>query len=655
MKKVKAIIIFFIMMLCLVLNGELYQEYLTNFTNQFWYFEVAITDADEVEGMMEWVQELLVEHEMGGMTVSKETKGSRKVQVTVFADDIFQQILREKYYIKEGCYQSVFSGQTDIVITDWSNWVPQNKEVVLYFTGSKEQVQSLKNQFNTRYASSYMHREKTKSQQWLALSLWGIAGVLICLITWMDIQFQKKENFILLSLGSSKWKLIWKNIWIDAVIIVGIYGGLFYLLRQLTTVEYLWRSEVAIGVGIVLINAALYFNMLRYQFREVLEGANINSGTVANCYLLKVFTTVILIVSFSTYIMIIQKNYSALQQYKELDSYQDYQFIHMGVKSDALEGTEDLIEILNNKLLYYSYKIDRTAMSVIALGEDTRNIVIVNRNASSLIKNVPQLEELDKRKAYHIFIPEEVKDTSKMTEEAVTAVSTGIGITEEAEYDVISYTTQAEVLVFDDNESMGAALGYGVEKNPIIVFLEKGLEEGEHLEWEEFDASFLNQIMFQISQKELADFSDKYNLEEKGIRIYTEKVQERFQQYLGEVERLILLNSIISIFLLLLELLIISVITKMEYMVNAKQLAIKKILGYSIFRKNRLIIGLNIAANVIGIGTMLVVSFMYQVLNWYIILVVGAALAVVELSFIICNIWHFEAIHITKILKGGSL
>ena len=126
-------------------------------------------------------------------------------------------------------------------------------------------------------------------------------------------------------------------------------------------------------------------------------------------------------------------------------------------------------------------------------------------------------------------------------------------------------------------------------------------------------------------------------------------------QYKISLLRIVLLNSIISLFLMMLEMVIIVTIIKLEYMVNAKELAIKKILGYSVFNKNKTIFLLNICGAGISIITMIVVSLMFEVTKVPTVLLVGTALTVTEAGLIVFNILELERTSIPKILKGGSL
>ena len=121
------------------------------------------------------------------------------------------------------------------------------------------------------------------------------------------------------------------------------------------------------------------------------------------------------------------------------------------------------------------------------------------------------------------------------------------------------------------------------------------------------------------------------------------------------INRIILLNSILSGIVLLLELLLIVVIIKLEYMVNFRILSIKKILGHKIFRKNGATIFLNVAILAGATGINILITTMFDGFRWFHPVICGTLMFVVETIIMILNINRYEKINVIKILKGGCL
>ena len=87
-----------------------------------------------------------------------------------------------------------------------------------------KKVSTLRDTVYNTYATSYIHRENTTGLEWLIGAVWTVSLLFLLLLTWLDIQFQKKEIFLRLSLGSSVWQIIGKNVLADTSVFAGIFA-----------------------------------------------------------------------------------------------------------------------------------------------------------------------------------------------------------------------------------------------------------------------------------------------------------------------------------------------------------------------------------------------------------------------------------------------
>ena len=96
-------------------------------------------------------------------------------------------------------------------------------------------------------------------------------------------------------------------------------------------------------------------------------------------------------------------------------------------------------------------------------------------------------------------------------------------------------------------------------------------------------------------------------------------------------------------------------IVRMEFQVNAIQLAIQKILGYSVWQRNRKMIGITLAIYVISVLAGIVLAWWYPLPKIAFLLLGNGILFVLDLITILFFIWRQEKLQLVKILKGGSL
>ncbi|MFQ9934693.1 MAG: hypothetical protein ACLRVQ_09750, partial [Lachnospiraceae bacterium] len=140
-----------------------------------------------------------------------------------------------------------------------------------------------------------------------------------------------------------------------------------------------------------------------------------------------------------------------------------------------------------------------------------------------------------------------------------------------------------------------------------------------------------------------------------GIYISSSNVKETYDYYRLQMIRALLVNTSVSGMLLFLEAIIIWVILRLEYVLNANELAIKKVLGYSVFQKNRSVILLILFSSAIGIIATIALSLMYGLALWYHAALAGVVTVLFETAAVIYFVTRIEKVAVSKILKGGSL
>ncbi|MBR4554858.1 MAG: hypothetical protein IKO27_04615, partial [Ruminococcus sp.] len=117
MKKVKLIISFFIIAVCLTLNGEHYAFHLHSFEGGYWSF--TFSDEEDYDNNRERILqtlEKLCEQENAGAFSMRRIKISRlSTELVICGNEAAINDLKSKS-IDSGEHKSMFSGSTDIVI-----------------------------------------------------------------------------------------------------------------------------------------------------------------------------------------------------------------------------------------------------------------------------------------------------------------------------------------------------------------------------------------------------------------------------------------------------------------------------------------------------------------------------------------------------------
>lgn len=655
MKKAKWIISVFIMLLCFILSSELFQNYMGAFSNQFFYFDVSVVD--NRMNLHNLFLEYAEDSDIGIFSIDKVTYNARSTGITIYATDAAQDVLQNEYYILNGKKQSLFSGVTDVVYKDFSGIVSDESITRYYFTGTKEQVIEIRDKIYNSYATSYIHKETATGMEWVIGAIWIIACLFILLLTWLDIQFQKKEIFIRLSLGSSPWNIIGENVLKDMIFFIAAFITSYCILHRFIYLDYGLNMVFITVFVFIVINSTVYLTLMKYDYKQILYGANINERTLSNSYVLKAVALIITIASISVNVSLVLENGRYLGYYQDIHKLDEYGLLHtepaMDVWSDDYNNEYSIIK---TEIFLDFYKEDKVAFSISYASDKTGiPIITLTDTAKELVSNSGILNNLSECD-YHVFVPQD-KAESFHDDDIEFALLTSSSLfgqdVNNVTHEVIYYDN-AEVLYFDFLETSKLSVGFDKVKNPVFVYctlLDDSFEQITQNTDDLMHENMFSNFLFKLTEKEIGQISEIDGI--KSVS-YTNLV-EQCNQYKNSLLRVVLLNSIISLFLLLFEMVIILTIIKVEYMVNAKELSIKKILGYSVLSKNRTIFILNLFGAVISIVIMIIVSLMFGVTKVSVVLLVGMVLTVAEVGLIVFNIIKLEKTNIPKILKGGSL
>lgn len=657
MKKVKYIVCFFLLLFCLILNSELYQSYLESYTSVFNYMDIGYFIGREYDkDIMQAVKESTKKNNIKFFIVDKKVKSAFSTELSIFCDEETELFLSDKYEITSGSYESLFSGKTDVLYKAISEAkINEDNSQRFYFIGDIEGIRLVREDFAENYTVTLIKNEDKSINQWLAIGVWTLLCLMIVLLTRLDIQFQKKEAFVLLSLGKDKWKIIGKNILIDTTVLSIMFSFIKCILSFIAYTDYNIDITMIMFIVTLAANALLYFSMLKLNFKQVLYGANLKSSLLSDCYVIKAVSMIVTVAVLSVNIVLVIENGNVAAQYKKIDYYEDYKFITYSLKNPDPTNF-NLWGETETKIFKQLYdKVDvKFSYSTIS-GDDCRMIVMDKESAVHLA-GLPEDEINSMTDDYRVYAPDDEQKLRFAEENYTFPLNNVFPLSGEVKGDIATYYDNKEVICFDVQPEMGEINGFAVEENPIIMVCNF---DKENMTGESFNG--LTNTMFLITEEEIAELESSEAFKALGVEIETMGVVERCNEYRANVMRTLLLSSVISVFMLLLELAIITTIIKLEYTINATESAIKKVIGYSVYKRNKTIFLLNLFAALIGVLTVVVAALMASfakllgLSQWYTVVLAGVGLLVLEWPVMLYYINKTEKTNIPKILKGGSL
>ena len=206
------------------------------------------------------------------------------------------------------------------------------------------------------------------------------------------------------------------------------------------------------------------------------------------------------------------------------------------------------------------------------------------------------------------------------------------------------YQSNDQILALE----MKGSVQFCYPNNPIICIASNTEEKNNIIP----DYSrFAPQMMFRVSSVEQANTY----FQNTPVRVIGINAYEQYQKDLHHYISLMVSSGILTVLILIFHISVTAVLISLEYSLNAKEISIKKILGYSIFSKNK---NLFIRSAVVFV-LISVAEIIFSVLSKKVSLLIGILITVVLLVFdmmlLMFFIFRIEQKQIVKILKGGAL
>lgn len=654
MKKLKIIVSILLLVLVVILSGELYQQYLGNFTNQFYYFSV--NNEGDRNNLLSQILTSCQDNGIDVFAYKSSVLSQKNNNITIYATSPMVQLFKDEYNISEGQHSSLFSGDTNIIIKDFSDCLDSNIDS-FYFTGTMGQVLAVKADVTENFGTSYVHSDSKVGNEWLVYVIWGVAFVVILLLTWFDIEFSKKEMFVRFSMGASRRMTVLRNILTDSALLVIIFYSITCIYESQFNVGYNKTIVSMIFGTFLILNSVLHCTLFGRNYKQIIYGANISSKMLSNCYVLKSLSLIIAILSLSVNIQLICSNSKYMQMYDYIDQYEDYSFLSVEIDTSNAETVLEKIKLndaITNNVFCDLYFQDKVALASYAASDDNDNpFVVINKNTQGA-QWVKELIQNEDGASVYILVPSRMNQ-KEIVDFAIESASKLLGdYTQSTFIKTIVYDNTESIFFFESDSSTLHPYGFDKEEQPLVIYLD--LTYNESYSTSESNVTNMtvmwSDIMFKISEADIASLTEKYD---EIIGISSISVIERCDEYRYMFIRIVALNTIISIFMILLELVIVTTIIRMEYIVNAKEYTVKKILGYSVWQKNKMLFLLNLFSAGIGLFSTVCLSLMFDITAWYFNVIATLLFIGIELVLMICYSRKTENSSVQKVLKGGGL
>ena len=651
MKIIKWLFGFIIFSFCLILSSEMTQEYFINFTNHFYYIDV---NSDDRQQLYQVLSKVSNQNRIPVFCVAKEFPIKQLTDITIYMNSEDVDTFSREFDVRTGRYSSFFSGTTTVSYLDFSEIQYHSNIERFYFqSDSIIQMENIHRQISEHFGTSYVRKETESGLHFILNILWGIPLLFLILLTWFSIQFDRKKDFLRISLGASKIHLIMDSIFKDLFIFILEFMSVFFIFDHFIYIRHHWYVMLISFVSFLILNSIMHLTLFRFQYKEILYGANLNMKLLSNCYLMKAAVLILTIFSVSVncyliegqqrYIkyqnMIIQHQHSSFLQFRP-----DMQYYRQEANENDVHS--NIATTIFQKYAY-SNNLDFSFVS-----EETENAgqSICCLNDCSMIDSKRLQDLIDMNVDFCFLYPTDFPTTYCTSEAVELSIESTFGIDAKTiQYCSVPYNFHANV-VYMDNQLTN---GFGITQSPAILFCNtKRLTLQEALKnCNDIDPSLFSNSMFHVDSAETTQLKQEFHL----IDCCLISASKQFEESKNNMLRIVILNTVISILMIALNFSIGTVIIRLQYVINAKRLAIMKILGHSVLKMNYNIFALNIFSVLIGLITNIILVFMYCKTTIGIVISTGMLFTMMDMIITLYYIQHMERVNTQKVLKGGSL
>lgn len=486
------------------------------------------------------------------------------------------------------------------------------------------------------------------------------------MLTLYELSANKKQTVISISLGERAEAIILKNIIADSVCLLMIYWASMHILSLFTYTCYNTAMNTKIFIVVVLINALLYLKIKRYSFRKAFARNTSDKELLTASYLIKFLSTTIMIIILLPNCLFIRKAISYNSQEPFFAQLKDYHYITFGInqniQTDDFEADLKNLSLTNETYdhLYKDHFADSDVRIIMNITSDNDNVPIIycnKHNYEYLCNCIQELKEKNPEDKIYICIPQKSELAQFDTNEIVKVIKKKALVSLEKLYDyeceVIIYKPKVNVISNDSYLPEGSE----ILKNPIIIF--NHIDESKAIiscaPKGSFWAYFRKVMMYKMSKSEFTEYMASRGFSPNEYRCTITNVYEDFSNHKALINRELLIVSVITFMLIILQAGIIIAILKLEYQIKSSEYCIKRILGYSLFEINRYIYA-HTLINYAAINISLFIIFRHTIMsNLKMYIFLQLVIFVFEIIMTAIYSSKMNEVNVNKILKGGKL
>ena len=629
------------MILSFVFVGELYIWDIESIYDEYSYVTFYLQNDQNQLVMIEDIINAAEATNIDVFVVEKNVTSLFASELYIYGTRNCRAILGENNELFSGTYTSFFLGTTNIEFLSLNDIQNVERFEKFYVIGSRDDAIRFKQLLVDKYAGSFprhdsSNRFSSKATMWV---LWMITFSFILLMSYFDSLIDQKESVLKALFGTNIVETTVYTLIVDTMIFTIIFFGAKYILSFQSNVRYLENISYVTFILFLLGNSIIYIRIFFLNFRKDIYISLSALGALKFSYIFKLISSVIIIIILAGSAEVISNGINLYQQRDFFETYRDYSFYTFGGKS--FEDVEKLMQNIHMRAIEKN-----ECVSLIDISQYGNGVNCILSDISSkefITSKLPELKEFLVNKKVYYIIPE-----SELDDELISNLN--------VLWDAYSHELVIpEVVTYKDKINMIGISNIGkiysrLYENPVIIL---NNQASESLEYYTNEIYVANSTIFNLSEEDWNNIINVHGVED-DIH-YRTNIYENYMYQWRIEKRNIYISIILSALLLLLEVIVIKIILRYEYTLNAVYLVIMKLLGHTIiFRIRKLLIHTAIGLLSSFVLLLFIYKYLYSISSniAYISLLL---IMLIECVFIFYEAYKLERKSVYRVIKGGII
>lgn len=681
MKYIKWLICIILIFFIVLSTGEIYQINITEFPVKDMIC-IRLTDYESKSDFYSFVEKSAQKCGVYAYVCNIIFEPLNSKTTIYCSENAGKKILSENYFITSGLHKSIFLSDTFVEFKELKLYDGKEKEAKIFVLGNaaekKDFVSSIKEKYDI--SSEYITRNNLDfySDKFFKfqVAIWSIAFIFVFILGLYETALNKRKYSIKYSLGDSTPKLYFSSILIDTIVFCASFVLIIAGLYQFTYSIFSIQTSVVLFMSFLMINCVSQLSILKIDIRKAFSSNADAHSLLIFSYIFKTVCCLIAVIVGAVCFGIISESNSIKAQKGFFEKYSEYNYINMVPKDVSDPDVKLNISAVLNYKLALECKNDVLLQSVYSelKGSDgkKRDVIICGKSSiENIVNDIPEISKnVLTKNGITIIIPEYKgykNDINLYKSLAQSCPDGSFGFYfahnyENSDIGVCTYKNNTTFCALNDKDS-----GSGKTcKNPIIIFSNLNNEELaiENLFIKENDDGSYVGLMepkyaqlqiYKISDDKLRTFAENNGFDLENDYFIKTNVYENYKATVQKYDRLSTIAILLFIVIMLIETIFVAVIVRMEYSVNAKEIAIKKILGYSIFQKNKQILSVTLIVYIAVIFMAAIINCFFELSDIRFVAIGCALQLCIEILVIFFLVIKTDKVKIIKILKGDSL